>query len=147
MCVCVCTYFNNLWINKCIKLQVYYATNRQVADSIPDCVTGIFQWQNPSGRTMALGSIQPVTEISTRCISWGKGGRFVRLKSYHHPVPLSWNLGTLNSWNTLGQLYLHLYFYLLLKHFQMVLMKIRCLLGYQVKSIMYSRDSWNICYC
>ena len=21
---------------------------------------------------------------------------------YHHPVPLSWNLGTLNSWNTLG---------------------------------------------
>jgi len=21
---------------------------------------------------------------------------------YHHPVPLSWNLGTLNSWNPLG---------------------------------------------
>jgi hypothetical protein len=28
-------------------------------------------WHNPSGRTMALGSIQPLTEISTRNISWG----------------------------------------------------------------------------
>jgi len=31
----------------------------------------IFQWHNPSGRTMALGSTQPLTEMSTRCISWG----------------------------------------------------------------------------
>jgi len=28
---------------------------------------------------MALGSTQPLTEMSTRCISWGKGGRCVRL--------------------------------------------------------------------
>jgi hypothetical protein len=28
---------------------------------------------------MALGSTQPLTEISTRCISWGKGGLCVRL--------------------------------------------------------------------
>ena len=26
---------------------------------------------NPSDRTMALGSIQPLTEMSTRSISWG----------------------------------------------------------------------------
>jgi len=26
----------------------------------------------------------------------------VRLKTYHHPVPLSRNLGTLTSWNPLG---------------------------------------------
>jgi len=25
-------------------------------------------------------------------------------RSYHHPVPLSWNLGTLTSWNPLGLL-------------------------------------------
>ena len=25
----------------------------------------------PSGRTMALGSTQPLTEMGTRCISWG----------------------------------------------------------------------------
>jgi hypothetical protein len=31
--------------------------------SIPDGVIGIFHWRNPSGgRTMALGSTQPVTE-------------------------------------------------------------------------------------
>ena len=40
------------------------------AGSIPDGVIGIFQWHNPSSRTMALGSTQPLTEVSTRCISW-----------------------------------------------------------------------------
>ena len=34
---------------------------------------------NPSDRTMALGSTQPLTEMSARSISWGKGGRYVRL--------------------------------------------------------------------
>jgi len=37
--------------------------------SIPDGVTGIFHSHNPSGRTMALGSTQPLTEMSTRNIS------------------------------------------------------------------------------
>jgi len=38
---------------------------------IPDAVTGIFHWHNPSDRTMALGSTQPLTEMSSRTISWG----------------------------------------------------------------------------
>ena len=51
---------------------------------------------------MALGLTQPLTEMSTRSISWGKGSRCVRLTTYHHPVLLSRNLGTLSSWNPLG---------------------------------------------
>jgi hypothetical protein len=47
------------------------ATNRKVAGSNPDGVIGIFHWRNPSDRTMALGSTQPLTEMSTRRISWG----------------------------------------------------------------------------
>ena len=47
------------WLRHC-------ATNRKVAGSIPDGVTGIFHWHNPSGRTMALGLTQPLTEMSTR---------------------------------------------------------------------------------
>jgi hypothetical protein len=39
--------------------------------SIPDGATGFFHWHNPVGRTMALGSTQPLTEMSTRNISWG----------------------------------------------------------------------------
>ena len=40
----------------------------------------IFHWHNPSGRTMALGLTQPLTEMSTRNIFWGgKGGRCVGL--------------------------------------------------------------------
>jgi hypothetical protein len=46
------------------------ATNRQVAGSIPDGVSGFFHWHNPVGRTMALGSTQPLTEMNTRNISW-----------------------------------------------------------------------------
>jgi len=38
--------------------------------SIPDGIIAIFQWHNPSGRTMSLGSTQPLPEMSTRCISW-----------------------------------------------------------------------------
>ena len=51
---------------------------------------------------MALESTQPLTEMSTTSISWSKGGRCVRLTPYHHPVPLSRNLGTLTSWDHLG---------------------------------------------
>ena len=47
------------------------ATSRKVAGLIPDCVTGIFHWHNPSGHTMALALTQPLTEMSTRKISWG----------------------------------------------------------------------------
>jgi len=47
------------------------ATNRKVAGLITYGVIGIFHWHNPSDRTMALGSTQPVTEMSTRIISWG----------------------------------------------------------------------------
>ena len=42
-----------------------------ITGSIPDGVNGIFHWHNPSGRTMALGLTQPLTEMSTRNISWG----------------------------------------------------------------------------
>jgi hypothetical protein len=52
------------WLRHC-------ATNRKVAGSIPDGVTGIFHCHNPSGRTLALGSTKPVTEMTTRNISWG----------------------------------------------------------------------------
>jgi hypothetical protein len=51
------------WLRHC-------GTNRKVAGSIPDGVIGIFHRHNPSGRTMALGSTQPLTEMSTRNISW-----------------------------------------------------------------------------
>jgi len=36
-------------------------TNRKVAGSIPDGVIGIFHGHNPSDRTMALESTQPLT--------------------------------------------------------------------------------------
>jgi hypothetical protein len=52
----------------------HYATSRKVAGSLPDEVD-FSDLPNPSGRTMALGSTQPLTEISTRNLkqeTWGK---------------------------------------------------------------------------
>jgi hypothetical protein len=51
------------WLTHC-------GTSQKVAGSIPDGVTGIFQWLNPSGRIVALGSTQPLAEMSTRNPSW-----------------------------------------------------------------------------
>jgi hypothetical protein len=49
----------------------YCAANQKVAGSIPDGVMEFFIDVNPSDRTMALGSTQPLTEMSTGSISWG----------------------------------------------------------------------------
>ena len=47
------------------------ATSQKVIDSIPAGVIGIFHGHNPSSRIMVLGLTQPLTEMSTRNISWG----------------------------------------------------------------------------
>jgi len=46
------------------------ATSQKVAGSIPDGVIGIFHRRVHSSHTMALGLTQPLTEMSTRNISW-----------------------------------------------------------------------------
>ena len=38
---------------------------------IHDGVKGNFHWHNSSGRTMVLGSTQPLILINTRNVSWG----------------------------------------------------------------------------
>jgi len=52
------------WLRSC-------ATNRKVAGSIPAGVNEFFLDKNPSDLPMALGSTQPLKEMSTRSISWG----------------------------------------------------------------------------
>jgi len=42
--------------------------------SIPEGILGIFHPHNPSGLTVSLGSTQPLTEISTMDIPWGREG-------------------------------------------------------------------------
>jgi hypothetical protein len=66
----VIVYFK-ISVRFCINDIYWDFSNRQVAGSIPDGVIGIFQWHNSSGRTMALGSTQPLTKMIARCISLG----------------------------------------------------------------------------
>jgi hypothetical protein len=49
----------NSWLRR-------YATNRKGAGSNSDKVIAFFNLPNPCGRTMALGLIEPLTEMSTR---------------------------------------------------------------------------------
>ena len=48
-----------------------YVLLRDVGPAGPVEIFAISRWHNPSGRTMALGSTQPLTEMSTRNILWG----------------------------------------------------------------------------
>jgi hypothetical protein len=48
-------------------------------------VTGYFNWPNPCSRTMALGSTQPLTEMSTRNRPGGKG-RLARKADNLNPI-------------------------------------------------------------
>jgi len=100
-----------------IYVENHCATNPKVAGSIDDCVIGIFHWHNPSGRTMALGSIQP----------WRKWVPGIFPGGWRRPVrradnlntfmcPMSWNLRARTSWNPQGLsrfVYGELYLYLL----------------------------------
>ena len=45
-------------------------TRVQESKKIFDGAVGIFRERNPSGRTIALGSTQPLTEMSTRDMFW-----------------------------------------------------------------------------
>jgi len=79
------------------------ATSRKVAGSIPGGIIGIFHWHNSSGRTMALELTQPLTEMSTRNISWGYRRPLRRADSLTtFMCRLSWNLGASASWYPQG---------------------------------------------
>ena len=81
----------------------HYATSRKVAGSIPDGVAGIFHLYNPSGRTMALGSTQPLTEMSTRNIPWRERRPLRRADNLTtFMCRLSCSLGASNFWNPQG---------------------------------------------
>jgi len=58
----------------------HYNTSQKVVGLIPDGVIRISHLLNPSDRTLALGSTQPPTDMSTKeCFLGGKGGQYVGL--------------------------------------------------------------------
>ena len=75
----------------------------KVAGSIPAGVSGYFIdiKSFPSHYGPGVDSASNRNEYHEYFLG-GKGGRFVKLTSYRHPVPLSRNLGILTSWNSLG---------------------------------------------
>ena len=99
------TQYNDLFLSAHVISRVrrwrswlwHCATSRKVAGSIPDDVIGIFHWHNPSGGTMALGLTQPLTEMSTRNISWRvKAAGAWGWQPYHLHVPNVLRSGSLN---------------------------------------------------
>jgi hypothetical protein len=62
---------HNMWVKHINPLR-HCATSRKVADFSPDEVD-FFSLPNSSSRTVALGSTQPVTEMSVGIFLVGKG--------------------------------------------------------------------------
>ena len=81
------------WLRHC-------ATSQKVAGSIPSGVIGIIHWHNPSSRTVAWGSTQPLTEMSTRNAAGGWKWPMHRADNLTtFMCRLSWYLQVSNSWN------------------------------------------------
>jgi hypothetical protein len=59
--------------HKCNKYIHEYQMLTKVAGSSPDEVDFFFNLPNPFSRTMALGSSQPLTEMSSRNLPGSKG--------------------------------------------------------------------------
>jgi hypothetical protein len=83
------------WLRHC-------ATSQKVAGLISDGVTGFFYWHNPFGPTMALGSTQPLTEMSTSYVSWGY--RLMVCRADNLRVPIVLKSGSLNLLDPSGPL-------------------------------------------
>ena len=71
---CYCHWITcwHIWLRHC-------ATYWKVAGLVHNYFILIFHVHNISGRTLALGLTQPLTEMSSRNISWAKAGLFVIL--------------------------------------------------------------------
>jgi hypothetical protein len=65
---CICVY--GMWGTRWRSWLRHSATSRKAAGFIPDGVFEILHWLDPSGRTMALWSTQPLTEMSAMNLSW-----------------------------------------------------------------------------
>jgi hypothetical protein len=85
--------------------------SRKVPGSIPG-VAGVFSMESDSSTCPGVDS---ASKNEYQVNPGGKGGRCVRLTTYHFYVPMSRNLGALTSWNpvglfrpVMGQLYLFL---------------------------------------
>jgi hypothetical protein len=77
-------FYREMWNSKTTqnindRTEELYLFSRKVAGSIPDGVTGIFHWQNPSGRTMALELTQHNRNEYQKYFLGDKGGRCVGL--------------------------------------------------------------------
>ena len=83
------------WLRHC-------ATSRKVAGSIPDGVTGIFLWRNPSGLTVALSLTQPDRNEYQKYFMGVKQSvqRADNLTTFM--CRLSRNVGASTSWNPQG---------------------------------------------
>ena len=99
-----CSILIAVWATQWCNWLRHCTTSQKVVGLIPDGVTGIFLWLNPSGYTMALGLTQPLTRICTRGISWGvKGGWCVGLTTLSHSCTNCLELlGASTSWSPKG---------------------------------------------
>jgi hypothetical protein len=98
-CFIIISGLNDEWAMWWCSWLGQYGTSQKVSGSILNEFTGFFNLPNPSSLTMALGSTQPLTEMSTRNRPGGGGGK----RQLGHKVDNCLeNVGALTSHNPTG---------------------------------------------
>ena len=99
VCVCVWTLMGTRWCSWFVGHAVAQLVEAQSYKSEGHVFDSRWwHWRNPSGHTMALGSTQPLTEMSTRNIFWGSRRQVRRADNLTtFMCRLSWNLGASTS--------------------------------------------------
>jgi hypothetical protein len=92
------------WKRLCAVIPLIHPLSWKVAGSIPDDVIGVFSWRIPSSRTVALGSTQRLTEMSTRNLPGGRrpAGTWGWQLHRHLWADCLENVGASTSHNTMG---------------------------------------------
>jgi len=94
----ICQLLTESWGPGVVQCLRHCATSRKVPGSIPG-VAGVFSVASDSSMCPGVDS---ASKNEYQVNPGNKDGQHIRLKTYHLHVPMSRNLGSLNSWKLVG---------------------------------------------
>ena len=117
-CVLLSYVVINKWGTLLRSWSRHSATSRKIAGSIAGGVTGVFYWFNLSNRTMALESVQPLTEMNTGSIPWSvTPGAWNLSRDFFFFIINKWHQTMMTYYRRSSEVYVCMYVCMYMTHF------------------------------